>query len=165
MWELDSEDSWVPKNWCFWTVVLQKTLESPLDCKDIQPFHPEGDQSCVFIGRTDAEAETPILGTPHSKSWLIGKGPDAGRVWGQEEKGTTEDELDWISSKGWDGWMASATLWTWVWVNSGSWWWTGRLGVLRVMESQRVRHDWATELNWVVYIYVYELNSSRNEYW
>ena len=81
-----------PKNWCFWTVVLEKTLVSPLDCK-IQPVHPKGDQSWVFIGRTDAEAETPILWPPHTKSWLTGKDPDAGRDWGQEEKGTTEDEM------------------------------------------------------------------------
>ena len=81
------------KNWCFWTVVLEKTLESPLDCTEIQPVHPKGDQSWVFIGRTDAEAETLILWPPHAKSWLIGKDPDAGRDWGQEEKGTREDEM------------------------------------------------------------------------
>ena len=85
--------NWAPKNWCFWTVVLEKTLESPLDCKEIQPDHPKGDQSWVFIGRTDAEAETPILWPPHAKSWLIRVDPDAGRDWGQEEKGTTEDEI------------------------------------------------------------------------
>ena len=85
------EESWAPKNWCFWTVVLEKTLESPLDCREIQPVHPK-DQSWVFIGRSDAEAETPILWSPHAKSWLIGKDPDAGRDWGQE-KGTTEDEM------------------------------------------------------------------------
>ena len=93
MWKLDSEESWAPKNWCFWTVVLEKTLESPLDCKEIQPVHSKGDQSWVFIGSTDAEAETPILWPPHAKSWLTGKDPDAGRDWGQEEKGTTEDEM------------------------------------------------------------------------
>ena len=82
-----------PKNWCFWTVVLEKTLESPLDCKEIQPVHLKGGQSCVFIGRTDAEAETPILWPPHGKIWLIGEDPDAGRDWGQEEKGMTEDEM------------------------------------------------------------------------
>ena len=88
-----SLESWAPKNWCFWTVVLEKTLESPLDCKEIQPVHPKRDQSWVFIGRTDAEAETPILWPPHVKSWLTGKDLDAGRDWGQEEKGTTEDEM------------------------------------------------------------------------
>ena len=89
MWELDYKESWVPKNWCFWTVVLEKTLESPLDSKEIQPVHPKGDQSLVFIGRTDPKAETPILCPPDGKSWLIGKDPDAGKDWGQEEKGMT----------------------------------------------------------------------------
>ena len=93
MWELDYKESWALKNWCFWTVVLDKTLESPLDCKEIQLVHPKGDQSWMFTGRTDAEAETPILWPPHAKSWLIGKDPDAGRDWGQEEKGVTEDEM------------------------------------------------------------------------
>ena len=100
MWELDCEESWAPKNWCFWSVVLEKTLESPLDGKEIQPVHPKGDQSWMFIGRTDAEAETPILWPPDMKSWLIGKDPDAGRDWGQEEKGTTEDEM-----VGWHYWL------------------------------------------------------------
>ena len=94
------------------------------------------DQSWVFIGRTDAKTETPILWPPHVKSWLIGKDPDAGRDWGQEAKGTTEDEI------------LSLTWCTWVWVNSESWWWTGRPGMLRFMGSQRVRHDWANELSW-----------------
>ena len=93
MWELDCEESWAPKNWGFWTVVLEKTLESPLDCKEIQPVHPKGDQSLVVIGRTGAEAETPMLWPPHAKSWLNEKDPDAWRSWGQEEKGTTEDEM------------------------------------------------------------------------
>ena len=93
MWELDCEESWVPKNWCFWTVVLEKTLESPLDYKEIQPVHSKGDQSWVFIGRNDAEDETPILWLPHVKSWLFGKDSDAGRDWGQKEKGRTEDEM------------------------------------------------------------------------
>ena len=108
MWEFDCEESWAPKNWYFGTVELEKTLESPLDCKEIQPVHPKGDQSWVFIERTDAEAETPVLWPPHAKSWLIGKDPDAGRDWEQEEKGT--------------GWMASLTGFTWVWVNSWNWW-------------------------------------------
>ena len=93
MWELDYKESWVPKNWWFWTVVLEKTLESPLDCKEIQPVHPKADQSWVFIERTDVEAETPILWPPDAKSWLIWKDPVAGKAWGQEEKGTTEDEM------------------------------------------------------------------------
>ena len=92
MWELDCEESWAPKNWCLWTVVLEKTLESPLDCKEIQPVHSK-DQFWVLIGRTDAEANTPIVWLLHAKSWLIGKDPDAGRDRGQEEKGTTEDEM------------------------------------------------------------------------
>ena len=92
MWELDCKESWVPKNWCFWTVVLEKTLESPLDCKEIQPVHSKGDQSWVFIQKTDVEAETPILWPLDAKNWLTGKDPDAGEDWRQEEKGTTEDE-------------------------------------------------------------------------
>ena len=92
MWELDYKEGWV-QNWCFWTVVLEKTLESPLDCKEIQSVHPKGDQSWVFVGRTDAEAETLILWPPDAKRWLIWKDPDAGKDWGQEEKGTTEDEI------------------------------------------------------------------------
>ena len=100
MWELDCEEGWVPKNWCFWTVVLEKTLESPLDCKEIQPVHSKGDQPWVFFGRTDAKAETPVLWPPHAKSWLIGKDSDAGTDWGQEEKGMTEDEI-----AGWHHWL------------------------------------------------------------
>ena len=110
---------------------------SPLDCKEIQSVHPRGDQSWVFSGRTDAEAETPVLWPPHAKSWLVGKDPDAGRDLGVGGEG---------DDRGWDGWMASPTWWAWVWVSSGSWWWTGRPGMLRFMGSQRVRHDWATEL-------------------
>ena len=119
--------------------MLEKTLESPLDYKEIQPVHSKGDQPWVFFGRNDAKAETPVLWPLHAKSWLIGKDSDAGRDWGQE-KGTTE----------WDGWMASPTQWTWVWVNSGSWWWTGRPGVLQfhgVTKSLTRLSDW-TELNW-----------------
>ena len=93
MWELDCEESWVPKNWCFWTVVLEKTLESSLDCKEIQPVYSKVDTSWVFFGRSDAKAETLILWLPHAKSWLIGKDSDAGRDWRQEDKGTTEDEM------------------------------------------------------------------------
>ena len=100
MWELDYKESWVPKNWCFWTVVLEKTLESPLDCKDIQPVHPKGNQSWIFIGRTDAEAKSPILWPPNVKNWLIGKDSDGGKDWRREEKGTTEDEM-----AGWHHWL------------------------------------------------------------
>ena len=93
MWELDYKESWAPKDWCFWTVVLEKTLESLLDCMDIQPVHPKGNQSWIFIEKTDVETETPILWPPVVKSWLIWKVPDDGKDWGQEEKGTTEDEM------------------------------------------------------------------------
>ena len=104
MWDLDCEESWALKNWCFWTVVLEKTLESPLDCKEIQPVHPK-DQSWVFIGRTDFEAETLIFWEPDAKNWLIWKDPDAGKDWGQEEKGTTEDEM-----AGWHHWLMDMGL-------------------------------------------------------
>ena len=97
MWELDYKESWVLKNWCFWTVVLEKTLVSSLDCNKIQPVHPKGDESWVFIGRTDVEAETPILWLPDARSWLIWKDPDAGKDWGWEEQGTIEDEMDGIT--------------------------------------------------------------------
>ena len=100
MWELGCEEGWAPKNWCFWSAVLETTFESPLDCKDIQPVHSEGDQPWNFFGRNDAKAETPVLWPPHVKSWLIGKDSDAGRGWGQEEKGTTEDEM-----AGWHHWL------------------------------------------------------------
>ena len=100
MWELDYKESWVPKDWCFWTVVLDKTLENPLDCKEIQPVHPKGNQSWIFIGRTDAEAEVPIVWAPGLKSQLIGKDPDAGKDWRQEKKGTTEDKM-----VGWHHWL------------------------------------------------------------
>ena len=139
MWELDYKESWALKNWCSWTVVLEKTLESPLDYREIQPVHPKENQSWLFIGRTDVEAETSILWPPDAKNWFIWKNPDAGKDWRPEDKGTTR----------FDGWMASLTQWTWVWVNSWSWWWTGRPGVLQSMGLQRVGHDWVTELNWI----------------
>ena len=143
MWELDDKENWVPRNWCFWTVMLEKSLENLLDCNEIQPVHPKGNQSWIFIGRTDVETETLILWLPDAKNLLIWKDPDAGKDWRREEKGTT----------GWNGWMASPTRWTWIWVNSRSWWWTGRPGVLWFMGSQRVRHDWVTELNWIVWFW------------
>jgi len=138
IWELDCEESWAPKNWWFLTVMLEKTLESPLDCRKIQPVHPKGDQSWVFIGRNDVEAETPVLWPPDVKWWLI----ERPLCW---ERLRAVGEGD---DRGWDGRMASPTQWTWVWVDSGSWWWSGRPGVLRFMGFQRVGHDWATELNW-----------------
>ena len=132
--------------------MLEKTFESPLDCKEIQPVHPKGDQSWVFIGMTDVEAETPILWPPNAKSCLIWKAPDAGKDWMQEEKGTTEG-------------MASPTQWTWVWVDSGSLWWTGRPGVLRLMGSQKGGPDWATELNWAEPTPVFWHGVSKSPTW
>ena len=147
------KESWAPNNWFFWTVVLEKTLESLLDCKEIQPVHPKGTQSWIFIGRTDAEAETPIPWPPHAKSWLIGKDPDAGKGWRQEEKG---------DSRGWDDWMATLTQWTWVWVNTGSWW-TGRPGVLQSLGLQRVEHYWETELNWIFLFCVFRESKNKSQ--
>ena len=145
MWELDCEESWVPKNWCFWTVVLEKTLESPSDCKEIQPVHLKGDQSWDFFGRNDAKAETPGLWPLHVKSWLIGKDFDAGRDWGQEEKGTTEDEI-----ARWHHWLNGHEFeWT-LGVGDGQ----GGLACCSPCSVgfsdglQRVRQDWATELHW-----------------
>jgi len=146
MWELNYKKSWVPRNWCFWTVVLEKTLESPLDCKEIQPFNPKGNQSWIFIGRSDAEAEAPILWPRDAKNWLIGKDFDAGKLkaWGEGD------------NRGSDGWMALPTPWTWVWANSRSWWWTGKPGMLQSMGLQRVGHGWATEeLSWTELPYLF----------
>ena len=138
MWELDYEESWALKNWSFWTVVLEKTLGSPLDCKEIQPVHSKGDQFWVFFGRTDAKAETAILWPPHEKSWLWK------RPWCWERlKARVKGD-----NRGWDGWMASPTQCTRVWVNSGTWWCIGRPGMLQSMRSQKVWHDLATKLNW-----------------
>ena len=144
MWELDYKKSWVPKNWCFWTVVLEKTLESPLDYKEIQPVYPKGDQSSIFTERTDAETwNSNTLATwrkelTHCKKTLM-----LGKIAGRRRR----------DDRGWDGWMASPTQWTRVWASSGSWWWSGKPGVLQSMGSQRVRHDWVTELNWRAFCY------------
>ena len=140
MWKLDYKESRVIKNCCFWTAVLEKkTLESPLNCKEIQPVHPKGNQSWIFIGRTDAE--TLILWPPDAKNWLIWKD----WCWERLKAGGEGD------NRGWDGWMASLTLWTWVWASSRSWWRTRKPGVLQSTGSQRVEHDWVnwTELNWL----------------
>ena len=139
MWELDHKEGWALKNWCILIVVLEKTLENPLDMKEIKPVNPRGNKSWVFTGRTDAKAEAPVLWPPDVKNWLLGKDSDAEKVWRQEEKGMT---------RGWDVWMVSLTHWIWVWANSRSWWWTGRPGMLHSMGLQRVGHNWATELNW-----------------
>ena len=149
MWELGYKESWALKNWCYWTVLSDKTFQSPLDCKEIQPVLPKRDQSWVFLGRINVEAETPILWPPDVKNWLIWKDPDAGKDWRQEEKGTTEDEM--VEWHHWLNWH--------VWVNSGSWWWTERPGVLQSMGSQRVGHDWATELNWAIHLQCYEYSA------
>ena len=139
MWELDYKESWVPNNWCIWTVVLEKTFESPLDNKEIQSVHSKGDQSWMFTGRTDVGSwNSNILATwcedlAHLKRpWC----------WERLRAGGEGDD------RGWDGWMALLTQWTWVWLNSGSWWWTGRPGMLQFMGLQRVGHNRATELNW-----------------
>ena len=137
MWELDCEENWAQKNWCFWTVVLEKTLESPLDCKEIQPVHPR-DQSWVFIGGTDVEVKTPIFWPHDVKSWLIRKDPDSEKDWGQEEKGMTEGEMvGWhhqLNGHGF-GWTPGVGDGQGDLVCYGSW-------------LQRVGHDWVTELNW-----------------
>ena len=138
MWDLDYKQSWVPKNWCFWTVVLEKTLESPLDCKEIQPVHPKGNQSWEFIGRTDAEVETPLLWPPDFITDSLEKTLMLGKIEGERKRG--RQRMRWL-----DG---ITTQRTWVWVNSRSWWWTGRPVMMQSMGSQRVRHDWVTELNW-----------------
>ena len=169
MWELDCEEGWTPKNWRFWTVVLEKTLESPSDCKEIQPVHSDGDQPWGFFGRNDAKAETPVLWPPHAKSWLIGKDPDAGRDW-QEEKGMTEDEmagwhhgLDWCESE-WtpgvgdgQGGLACCDSWGRKELDMTEWLncrqeTLRRYGMVLIV-NKRVWHDWATELidwlNWL----------------
>ena len=140
LWELDNKESWAPKNWCFWTVILEKTLESPLNLMELQPAHPKEDQSWVFIGRTDVEAEISILWPSDAKSWLIWKDPDAGKDWGQEDKGTTEDEMvGWhhrLDGKGF-GWTPGFLMDRKAWPAA----------VHGVTKSQTWLSDW-TELNW-----------------
>ena len=137
MWESDCEESWAPKNWCFWTVVLEKTLKNPLDCKEVLPVHPNGNQLWIFIGRTHVEAETPILWSPDAKSWLIRKGPNAGKDW-RQEKGMTEDEMF-----GWHHWIHVHSFEQAPGVG------TGMPVMLLSMGSQIAGHNWATELNWI----------------
>ena len=149
MWELDYKESWALNNWCFWTVVLEKTLESPLDSKEIQSVHPEGNQSWIFIARTDVKLTLQYFGHLMQRADSFEKTLMLGKI--EEEKIGEGDD------RGWDGWMASMTQWTCVWVNSGSWWWTGRPGVLRFMGLQRVGHDWATELKLTNSVLVYHL--------
>ena len=135
MWEMDHKEGWVPKNWCFWTVVLEKTLESPLDCKEIKLVNPKGNQSWIFIGRTDAKAEAPTLWPPDAKIDSLAKILMVEKI----EVGGKGD------NRGWDGWMTSPTQWTWVWASSRRWWRTRKPGMLQSKGSQRVGHDWATE--------------------
>ena len=136
MWEVDNKEGWALKNWYFWIVVLERTLESPVDFKEIKPVNPKGNQPWIFIGRTDAEGEALILRPPDMKSQLIWKDPDAGkRLRARGEEG----------NRGWDDWMASLTQWTWVWANSGRQWRTGKPGVLQSIGLQRVGHDLGTK--------------------
>ena len=137
-WELDHKESWAPKNWCFWTVVLEKTHESFLECKEIQPVHPKGNKSWIFIGRTDAEAEIPILWPPNAKNWLLEKTLLLGRIEVRRRRG--QQRMRWL-----DGIIDSMEL---SLSKLQSWWWTGKPGVLRFMGLQRVGHNWATKLNW-----------------
>ena len=138
IWELDHRAGWVPKNWCFQTVVLEETLESPLDCKEIKPVNLTGNWSWIFIRRTDAKAETPVLWPPDAKNWLIGKDPDAGKDWRQEEKGTTEDEM-----VGWHHWPKDMSLSKLLETVKDR-----VAGMLQSMGWQKFRHDLSTELNW-----------------
>ena len=138
MGELDYKESWALKNWCFWTVVLEKTLESPLDCKEIQLVHPKGDQSWMFIGRMMLKLNSNTLATwcKELTHWK------RSCCWKRLKAGGEGDD------RGWNVWMASSTQWTWVWVDSRSWWWRGRPGMMRFMGSQKVGHDWVTEMSW-----------------
>ena len=135
IWELDHKEGWVPKNSCFWTVVLEKTLESPLDHKEMRAVNPKENQSWILIANTDAEAEPPVLWPPNAKNWLIRKDPDAGKDWRQE-----------MDNREQDGWMALLTRRMWVWTSSGNLWWTGKPGLLQSLWLQGVGHDWVTEL-------------------
>ena len=137
MWELDYKEGWEPKNWCFWPVVLEKTLESPLDCKEIKPVHPKA------ISLEYSLEELMLKLKLQYFSHLMGRSDSLENILERLKAGAEGDD------KGWGGWMASPTRWTWVWVSSGSWWWTGKPGMLQSMGFQRVRHNWVTQLNWI----------------
>ena len=149
MWELDLKESWVPKDWCFRTVVLEKIPESPLDCKEIQPVHPKGNQSWIFIGRTDSLKDWCWSWSSNTLATWCKEPTHWKRLWWWERLRAGGERDD----RGWDGWMASLNQLTWIWASSGRYWWTGRPGVLRFIGSQRVRHDWVTKLNWIVRIH------------
>ena len=151
MWELDHKESWVLKNWCFWTVVLEKTLESRLDCKEIQPVHPKENHWRDWCWNWNSN--TLATSCEELTNWKI--------LWCWEGLGSGGEGDD----RGWDGWMASPTRWTWVWVKFGSWWWTGRPGGVQFMGSQRVRHDWATDLNWNLKTAMQYLYKKKKKNW
>ena len=148
MWDVDYKEGWTLKNWCFLTVVLEKTLESHLDYKEIKPVSSKGNQPWIYTGRTDAEIEAPILWPTDAKSRLIGKDPDVRKYRRQEKKGMTEDEMV--------GWHYQLN-WTWIWASSGRWWCTGKPGMLQSMTLQWVGHGWVTEQQqlkiYILYIY------------
>ena len=151
-WELDHKEGWASKNWCFWTVVLEKTLESPLHCKEIKPVNPKGNQSWIFIRRLMLKLKLQYFGHVMWRTDSLAKTLMLGKIEGRRRRG-------WQRMKGLDG---IPTWWTWVWAGSRSWWWTGKLGVLRSMVSQKVAHDWATELNWPEQILIYFSQNLQN---
>ena len=143
--ELDHKEGWVPKNWCFSTVMLEKTVESPLDCKEIKPVHPKGNQPECSLEGLILKLKLQYFGHPMWRTDSLEKTLLLGKIKGRRRRG----------DRGWDGWRASPTQWTWVWAGSGRGWRTGRPGVLQLMRLQRVRHDWATELNWLGSCFLY----------
>ena len=153
IWEMDHKEGWVLKNCCFWAMVLEKTLESPMDCKEIKPVNPNWKQPWIFIGRTYAEAEIPIISPPDAKTWLIGKDPDAGKD--LKARGEGDD-------RGWDSWMASPTQWTWAWVNSRNWWW--KRGLLCCSPGGHKESDTTEQLNWTELKSPLCMGFSRPEY-